>query len=47
MASTNCADCPLNSYNGEKVRAFRGRSFVGDCTYAEVSLSFLRESVFF
>lgn len=36
MACTNCSECPLNAHKGNKVRAFKGRSFVGDCTYAEV-----------
>ena len=32
----NCSDCPLHKKAGKKVRAYKGRSYVGDTQYREV-----------
>lgn len=36
MSLTNCQDCPLAKHAGSRVRAFKGRTFVGNTEYREV-----------
>lgn len=36
MPVKNCAECPLSKYAGKKVKAYKGRSFVGEAEYCEV-----------
>lgn len=36
MSVKNCKECPLAGHTGNKVRAFKGKTFVGETQYCEV-----------